>query len=64
MILPDEITTRFSPRRQLHDGRLTTYFDPIDGQVEVGQRFTFHIGLQDAANADAGGRRSHNPYSG
>lgn len=49
LILADEITRRFSTRTQLNDGRLTIYFDPIDGQVEVGQRFTFHIGLQDAA---------------
>jgi hypothetical protein len=49
LVIPDKISSRFSFRTQLHDGRLTIYFDPIEGKVKVGDTFTFRFGLQDAA---------------
>ncbi|MBI3345083.1 MAG: hypothetical protein HY028_09575 [Gammaproteobacteria bacterium] len=49
LVLPDEITTRFALRTQLHNGRLTVYFDPIEAKLKAGDTFTFHIGLHDPA---------------
>ena len=49
LIIPEEIANRFSVRTQLHDGRLTVYFDPGEDKGNVGDTLTFRIGLQDAA---------------
>lgn len=49
LILPQDIATRFATRVQLHDGRLTVYFEPIETEVAIGDSFTFRIGLQDPA---------------
>lgn len=49
VVMPDKIADRFSFRTQLHDGRLTVYFDPIEGKVNVGDTFKFRFGLHDAA---------------
>lgn len=49
ILIPDEIQERFATTQQLHNGRLTIYFDPLDGKVSSGERFTFTVGLQDPA---------------
>jgi len=49
LIIPENIAARFSFRSQLHDGRLTVYFDPIEDKVKVGDTFSFRFGLQDPA---------------
>lgn len=49
LILPQDIATRFATRVQLHDGRLTVYFEPIETEVAIGDSFTFRIGLRDPA---------------
>jgi hypothetical protein len=52
LIVPERIAACFALRTHLHDGRLTVYFDPVEGKVKVGDRFTFRIGLQDPAMAE------------
>lgn len=51
LIMPEAIAGRFGWRAHLNDGRLTVYFDPVEANVKVGDRFTFKIGLQDPAMA-------------
>lgn len=38
---------QFGIRTHLHDGRLTLFFEPVDGAVNVGDTFVFGIGLLD-----------------
>jgi hypothetical protein len=49
VIVPDSIQERFAISQQLHNGRLTIYFDPVDGKNSPGERLTFDVGLQDPA---------------
>lgn len=49
VLIPDEIQERFATTQQLHNGRLTIYFDPLEGKVSSGERFTFTVGLKDPA---------------
>ncbi|HMN14722.1 MAG TPA: hypothetical protein PKD55_20580 [Bellilinea sp.] len=49
LIVDNAICERFGIRAQLHDGRLTVYFEPVDGKLKVGDSFTCHIGLRDPA---------------
>ena len=51
LVVPEEIALRFALRTHLHDGRLTVYIDPVEGKVQVGDKFGFVIGLQDPAMA-------------
>jgi hypothetical protein len=34
LIVPEKIAARFALRTHLHDGRLTVYFDPVEGKVK------------------------------
>src|SRR5262249_11422001 len=47
ILLEKEVRERFGIRVQLHNGRLTAYFDPLAGRLRVGETFAFNIGLQD-----------------
>lgn len=49
VLIPGDIEERFATSQQLHDGRLTIYFDPIEGKNAPGERLTFNVGLQDPA---------------
>lgn len=49
LILPEEITEKFAVRGQLHNGRLTVFFEPLEGKIQAGDIYTFAIGLQDPA---------------
>lgn len=49
VIVPDSIQGRFAISQQLHNGRLTIYFDPVEGKNAPGERLTFDVGLQDPA---------------
>jgi hypothetical protein len=49
LIVPDDIGERFALRTQLHDGRLTVYFEPVAVKVKIGDRFKFRVGLSDPA---------------
>lgn len=49
LVVGSEITERFAVRSQLHNGRLTVFFEPIEGKVEIGDVFTFTVGLHDPA---------------
>ena len=51
VLLPNEVAARFTVGQQLHDGRLTLYFDPLEDQNKVGDKLTFKVGLQDPAMA-------------
>jgi hypothetical protein len=51
LTVPEAIAGRFALRTHLNNGRLTVYFDPLEAKVEVGDSFTFRIGLQDPAMA-------------
>lgn len=49
VLIPQHIHERFATTQQLHNGRITIYFDPIEGKVSPGERFPFTVGLQDPA---------------
>lgn len=49
VVLPDEVAARFTVGQQLHDGRVTLYFDPLEDQNKVGDKLTFKVGLHDPA---------------
>jgi hypothetical protein len=48
-ILPKDAASLFAHRAQLHNGRLTVYFDPIEERVKVGDRIKLRLALQDPA---------------
>ena len=47
LLVKPEPTRQFGIRTQLHDGRLTIYFEPVETALEVGDEITFRVGLQD-----------------
>ncbi len=47
--IDDASAARFSVRVQLKNGRLTTYLEPKEGELKVGQTFVITLGLQDDA---------------
>jgi hypothetical protein len=51
LLLDERVREKFGIRVQLHNGRLTTYFEPIAGRLRVGDTFAFSIGLQDDSMA-------------
>ena len=52
VIIDDKARAMFGIREQLHDGRLTIYFEPREEALAVGDIFTFKIGLKDEAMAE------------
>lgn len=50
LVTPDP-TKQFGIRTQLHDGRLTVYFEPIEAVLRVGDVVTLRLGLQDDSMA-------------
>ncbi len=54
MIISDpKVAAKFVVRRSLRDGRLTVYLSPVAEQVQVGDSFTFEVGLKDEAMPEA-----------
>jgi len=53
VILPTNITERFMIREQLHNGRLTVFFQPVEDKAKVGEIYIFSMGLKDPAMPDA-----------
>lgn len=51
VVIGMDIAERFAVRSQLHNGKLTVFFEPIEGKIDVGDSYTFNIGLQDPAMA-------------
>lgn len=51
VVVGSEIAERFAVRSQLHNGRLTVFFEPIEDKVKIGDVFSFVIGLHDPAMA-------------
>jgi len=51
VVLPSHIEERFATAQQLHNGRFTIFFDPIEGKNAPGDRHTFTVGLHDPAMA-------------
>jgi hypothetical protein len=49
LVVPPEISRRFTIAHQLHNGRLVVYFQAIEGQCRPGQKFSGALGLQDPA---------------
>lgn len=49
LVVPESIAARFTISQQLHDGRLTLYFDPVPDKNRKGERLKFKIGLVDPA---------------
>lgn len=47
LIIEPSPIKNFGIRSQLHDGRLTIYFDPKEDDLGVGETFTFALGLYD-----------------
>jgi hypothetical protein len=47
LLIEPSTAQHFGIRTQLHDGRLTIYFDPVEDALKVGDTFTFTVGLQD-----------------
>lgn len=53
VIIDDIMRGKFGIREQLHNGRLTVYFEPRENVLSVGDVFTFKIALKDAAMPEA-----------
>jgi len=51
LLLPVAVKDKFSTRVQLHNGRLTVYFEAKKGYVKVGDTFEATIGLHDFSMA-------------
>jgi hypothetical protein len=49
VLIPQEVTAFFAIREQLHNGKMTVYFTPLENKVKIGQKFSFEIALNDAA---------------
>jgi hypothetical protein len=53
VLLPAELTDRFSIREQLHNGRLTLFLTPVPGRVTVDEVFKVSVGLIDPETPQA-----------
>jgi hypothetical protein len=53
LLVDEKVRGKFSIRVHLHDGRLVVFFDPLEGIAEIGDKFTFKLGLQDASMPQA-----------
>jgi hypothetical protein len=51
LLIDRNIYDHFGVRAQLHNGRLTLYLDPTEGNVKIGDTITLKVGLQDDAMA-------------
>ena len=49
LTVSDDVLSRFTARVQLHDGRLTVFFEPVPGRVAAGDVFECSLTLQDPA---------------
>ena len=49
VVLPEAIRTKFAVREHLHNGRLTLYLKPSDGELNVGDTIGMKLGLNDDA---------------
>ena len=47
LLVSEDVRDKFGIRVQLHNGRVTIYFEPVAAGLQVGDTFTLDIGLQD-----------------